>query len=322
MTRFGLLLLLLFGMACNNNKNKPEEEETGSFNYGSFAEKFRTASLPYQLTDTGLLNNKDTITIRNPAFLSLIPDTLQRKLFGKNAKVKYTPLVKLEQAKGDNYYVLKGSSGSRKAAVLVVFDKEKNFGAAFPFLIPDNITATTQVSSIDKSFSIFRSVARKMPDDVITEGKDVYVYNEAAKDFTLVMTDILDDGTQELINPIDTFRKTQKYSGDYVKGKRSMVSIRDGRHPKEINFFIHFEKDEGACIGELKGTALFTSSNTAVYRQGGDPCVLELHFSSSSVAVTEVEGCGSHRSMRCLLEGTFPRKKEPKPKPGSTNAKT
>jgi thiamine phosphate synthase YjbQ (UPF0047 family) len=85
--------------------------------------------------------------------------------------------------------------------------------------------------------------------------------------------------------------------------------------------FIHFEKNNGECTGELKGNLLMTSSKTAVYRQGGDPCVLELNFGTSSVTLKEAEGCGLHRDLECLFEGTYPRKKVEKEKASTKKTK-
>ena len=100
-----------------------------------------------------------------------------------------------------------------------------------------------------------------------------------------------------------------------------MVSLRDGRNNNELQFFIHVEKEED-CSGELKGTALFTSSKMAVYREGGDPCVMELHFSPSAVTLKEVEGCGAHRGLKCVFDGKFTRKKTaPLPKSDKTSTK-
>jgi hypothetical protein len=129
------------------------------------------------------------------------------------------------------------------------------------------------------------------------------------------MTDLLDEKNLEVINPIDTFAKTHKLAGDFTIDKRNIVSIRDGRNDKSLTVFVHIEKDNGECIGELKGDAVLTSTTTAVYRQGGDPCVLEFDFSSNSVTIKEVEGCGSRRDLRCKFDGTFKRKKEPKKDP-------
>jgi hypothetical protein len=142
----------------------------------------------------------------------------------------------------------------------------------------------------------------------------VYVLNEPAKSFLLIMTDALDEKTVDVINPIDSFsRKNKYYSGDYVKDKRNLVSVRDNKKPGRKLFLFIFEKKNN-CIGELKGEASFTSANTAVYRAAGDPCVLQLNFTSSSVAMKEMEGCGSHRGVDCLFEGVYVKKRETKKK--------
>jgi hypothetical protein len=72
--------------------------------------------------------------------------------------------------------------------------------------------------------------------------------------------------------------------------------------------FVHMEKEEGTCTGELKGTLFFTSTTTAVYRQGGDPCVMEFTFTPTAVTVREDEGCGAHRDMKCVFNDTYKRK--------------
>ena len=46
----------------------------------------------------------------------------------------------------------------------------------------------------------------------------------------------------------------------------NIVSIRDDSKAGRINFFIHFDRNNGECTGELKGDASFTSANTAVYQ--------------------------------------------------------
>ncbi|ANE50229.1 hypothetical protein SY85_06655 [Flavisolibacter tropicus] len=319
MVRYGIFLLLLAIAACNNNKKTTtkEEESDTAFNYETFTGWFKGASLPYQLTDSGLLNNEDTTTIRSEVFAHYISDSVKTKLFGKTtAKVKYVPLVYFKQANNEQYYVVKAVSGGKKTAMLAVFDKDAQFLNAFPFLVPDADPKTSQVSSIDKYFSINRAISRKMPNDVIVEGKDVYAFDGATKSFALVMTDVLEDNNQELINPIDTLSKKTPFAGDYIKDKRNIVSIRDGHNEKEIQFFVHFERMNGECNGELKGTALMTSSKTAVYNQGGDPCRLEFHFTSNSVRLKEAEGCGQYRGVKCIIEGSFPKKRESKTESG------
>jgi hypothetical protein len=52
----------------------------------------------------------------------------------------------------------------------------------------------------------------------------------------------------------------------------------------------------------------------AEYREPGDPCALEFNFTSSSVIIKEVGGCGSRRGLRCSFNGSYARKKVPKAK--------
>jgi hypothetical protein len=129
------------------------------------------------------------------------------------------------------------------------------------------------------------------------------------------MTDALEDKPTELINPIDTLPRKNKFSADYGSGKMNLVSIRDGKRNGLIRFFIHFEKGNGECTGELKGEATIRSSNMAEYREDGDPCILKFIFSGGSLSLKEEEGCGSRRGLQCLFDGSFERKKEIKPKP-------
>lgn len=314
------MLLVLFAIGCNNEK-KEEPEDESEFRYESFSGRFKDVSLPYVLTDSALLQNEDTTTIRNQAFIAFIPDSVKKQLFPNPSRLRYVPLVRVQASNGEQYFIIKALSGSRKAALLVAFDKDQNYGAALPFLVPDNDKKSLQVSSLDKSFSITRSISRPTEDNVMMEGKDVYAYNKDVRQFTLIMTDVLDEGDLEVLNPIDTFARTHKFAGDYTQGKRSILSIRDGRSPREVTFFVHFEKNDGECTGELKGSLFFTSSTTAVYRQGGDPCVLEFEFKKSSVSMREVEGCGLHRGLQCLFEGNFTKKKEPSKESGKSPKK-
>lgn len=305
MQRLTLFILVSLFLACSNGKM--EEENESGFSYKGFSEAFRNASLPFQLSDTLLLKNKDTSTIHSVAFAAMIPDSVTNKIFGKKAKIRYIPLWKVEAPEAERYFIVKAVAGQKKTALLLVFNEDDSLGAVFPFLVPDADASTFQVSGIDKAYSISRAVIKRRPNDVSAEGKDVYVYNKDAKQFTLIMTDPLDDKSLELINPIDTLSKQHKLAGDYVKDKRNIVSIRDGRSENTLTVFIHIEKDKD-CTGEIKGDVALTSPTTAVYRQSGDPCILQLTFTKSSVKLTEVEGCGSRRGLECRFEGSFPKK--------------
>ena len=319
MYKLGYVVLCLVLLACNSKKKGAQTEETG-FTYEGFSNLFPAATLPYQLTDTGLQRSKDTTQIRSAEFAGYIADSVKNQIFAKGAKPKYYALARIEVPKAETYFITKAVSGSKKAALLIIFDKTGKFANSFPFLVPDDDETTSQSSSIDKSLTISKNIIQKKGGELIGEGKNVYVYSGDTKQFTLIMTDLLDESKRDLINPIDTMPRTRKFAGDYVLGKRNLVSIRNGRTANQALAFIHIEKNEGVCIGELKGEILFTSSNTAIYRQGGDPCILQFTFSSNSVSLKEEEGCGNHRGLDCTLNGNYAKKKETKPR--STNKKT
>jgi hypothetical protein len=305
MNRVGLLAVI-FIFSCRGDANV-ENEDPSVFNYGSFSERFREVKLPYELSDTALLKNKDTGAIRNAVFLSYISDSLKKSLFGNKANPRFIPLARMKKNEGESYFLVKAVNARKITALLLAFDADNNFSAAFPFLIPDNDNRTNQISVLDRSFSVSRTVSRRMPDDVTVDGRDVYVYDPAEKKFMLIMTDVLDESNVEVVNPIDTFSATRKMTGDYIRDKRNFVSIRDGKNENEISFFVHFEKDGGDCTGEIKGSALFTSSTVAVFRQG--PCTLQLRFGTNSVQLEEEGGCGTYRGVKCVFDGTYRRKK-------------
>jgi hypothetical protein len=305
MLRTGIVLIGFVLWSCNSGK--PDEN---GFSYKKFSELFPSEVTSYQLSDAGLLSNKDTTTIRSAEFEKFISDSIKRKLFGKTGKVKYIALARVKAPGETNYYIVKAVNGNKKAALLLPFTNDQ-FDIVFPFLVPDNDPTTTQVSTIDKSNAIIKAISQRKSGGEVAEGREVYQYVPEARQFTLLLTNPLNN-TAEIINPIDTLPRKHKFAGDYVKDKKNFISVRDGRSANELLLFIHIEN--GDCSGEIKGTLLLTSSVRAVYRQGGDPCQLSFQFGSNSVSVKEDGGCGSRRGLDCSFDGTFKRKKEAKPK--------
>jgi hypothetical protein len=313
MYKLGYIFCFLVLFACKSKRSKTGTAEPG-FTYEAFSDLFPAIKLPYQITDTALLRSKDTTQIRSSEFAGFIADSVKNQIFTKGSKPKYYALAKIEVPKAETYYIVKAVSGSKKAALLISFDRQGKYATSFPFLAPDDDATTSQLSSIDKSFTISKNIVQKKDGELKGEGKNVYVYSADTRQFILIMTDLLDESKRDLINPIDTMPKTRKFAGDYIQGKRSLVSIRNGRTPNQALAFIHIEKNDGECVGELKGEILFTSSTTAIYRQGGDPCILQFNFTSSSVTLKEEEGCGNHRGLDCTLNGNYTKKKEAKSK--------
>ncbi len=312
--RWPIVFISVFILFACGHKKKVSLSGEELVDITDFIEFFEPLDLPYQIADTSVAKKKkDTLLISYKVFTHLVPDTILSKVFGKGVNPKIYPMGRISAPDHGNYLFIKALSTDRKAALIICFDKKNNFITGMPVLQPDANPATQQLFSIDKRYTLSKSITRKNADGTISEGKNVYVLNEPAKSFLLIMTDALDEKTVELINPIESFSRKNKYSGDYMKDKVNLVSIRDNKKPGRMTFFVHFEKRNN-CTGELKGEAGFTSGNTAMYRSAGDPCVLQFSFTSTSVTMTEMEGCGSHRGVDCLFGGTYPKKKEPKKK--------
>jgi hypothetical protein len=315
-TRFFLLCCLsVIILASCKQKKKASLSGDDPVEVSDFIDFFPKVDLSYQFNDSTLLKKeKDSLLISQKVFRQFIPDSILAKVFGKNAKLKFYPLGKAEVAKGETYLFAKAVAPSKRAAFILAFDNRDSFKAALPAVRSDLPKIMQRFTVIDKSYTITKTQVRKNADGSVSEGKDVYAYNADAGTFLLIMTDALDDRLTELTNPIDTLPRKNKLSADYGSGKMNLVSIRDGRKSDRLSFFIHFEKNGGDCVGELKGEAIIKSPTLAEYRVGGDPCVLQFRFSSAAVTLKEIEGCGSHRGLRCSFDGSFARKREVKPK--------
>lgn len=307
------LTILVLVTACKSKKKTPSLSGEDPVEVSDFINFFKPLQLPYQFGDTILpRKEKDSLLISHKIFTQFVPDSVLTAVYGKTVKPKIYAVGKVVSP-GGAYLFVKSVTNDKKVIFILAFDSKEQFAAALTALRPDNSKATSQSVTMDRRYAITKIVTMKNPDGSPAEGKDVYSFDSKERNFALVMTDALNDKITELINPIDTFARQGKWSADYSNGKMNLVSVRDGRRNDRISFFIHFEKNNGTCIGELKGEAILRTSTTAEYRMAGDPCVLKFIFSSKAVTLKEEEGCGSRRGLNCSFDGSFAKKKNVKP---------
>jgi hypothetical protein len=308
---FSILMVLCAGLLLINCKNKKKPLTGDDITaVKELIELFPEPAASLQYSDSVLKRKeKDSFAISYKTFSKFVPDSIIANVFGKGLKPKSFPLGRMLDDNKTNYLLMKTVANETRSIILYCFNKDENLIAAINLLKPDLSPATTQSVSIDRNFNIAKSITRKNADGSVADGKDVFILDEEARHFMLILTELLDDKLAELVNPIDTLPRKQKFSADYTNGKNNLVSVRDGSKPDRFIFFIHFEKNKGECNGELKGEATITGKNTAVYRLGGDPCVMQFNFSATSVSLKEIEGCAAHRGLRCSFDGSFAKKK-------------
>ena len=312
-----LFILLSAGIffSCKNKKVNLQDDE--GIDVVDFIESFPELTLPVKLTDSGLFKKlDDSSIIGQKVFAQFIPDSILSKDFGKATPVLYA-IGRAEEKGRETYLFVKALQAKKAVAYLLCFDKENIFLNSFPLVKEGIGNYSSSYGLLDKKYQITTYHETKKSTGETWYKRNVYVYNNAANDFTLVLTEPNEEMINNIFNPIDTLPRKNKLSGEYIRNKENFISIRDGKKPAEISFFVHFEKDNAECVGEVKGVARMISATKALYKENGNPCTIEFTFSSAAVVMKEVEGCGSHRDIKCFFEGRFPKKKDVKPKPAS-----
>jgi hypothetical protein len=298
--------------SCKGKKVSLAGNDDGEMNAQEFVEFFQPLKLPYTVTDTILRRKEaESAVINYKLFTRLIPDTLLTRYFGKEAKPRLYAIGRIKNPGEETYLFVKGVTKDRRSLFVICFDRKDRFSAARSAIYSDNTPGVSGQAGMDVKFTLSVTHQRKGPDGLLYHTTDDYVYNDAGI-FNLILTESNESRPRipPVYNPIDTLPHKRKYSGDYSQDKRNIISVRDGRDPSRCWVFIHFEKDNGECKGELKGEAKFISPGIARYRSNSGPCAIEFTFDASGVLMKEQGGCGMHRDIKCFFEGYFERRRE------------
>ncbi|HEX5668001.1 MAG TPA: hypothetical protein VFX73_04300 [Chitinophagaceae bacterium] len=300
------LLTMAMLFSCKQGKRNLSSDE--SITAGEFVESFSELKLPYNLHDS-VLSKKlgDTALISAKLVKEFIPDSLYKKDF-KSSKPKFYVLGRAVDKNEDSYLIFKAATKEKQVAYVACFDKEHVFKAGMTLVTSSSEKNVENEGALDRRFTLIRNRKKIARDGQVFYTKNVYVYNNAGT-FTLILTESNEvPENAEIFNPIDSLPMTFKLSGNYVKDKRNFVTIRDGSKPNRLLFFVHFEKNNGDCIGELKGEVELIQPALARYTASGDPCSLEFKFDGKKVTLTELSGCGNHRGIRCFFNDSYPKK--------------
>jgi hypothetical protein len=303
-----VLALLTIGLlaGCGSKKNKSDKDD---FTFEDFRQLFTQATLPYKLTPESLTEKAVDSTAISPEILKeFLTDTLGKSDFPEGSTVKFYPVAAIEGA-ALNYFVVKAVGKSATTAYVCFVDKKGHYLNRLPAGKVDDkkdlhyfSIDTRQVIKVtnEKELSLGHRATREDFFGVSDDGRT-----------TLIMTNSAGDAAAgQIFNPIDTLKATQKFSGDYMLGENSIVSVRDGDDPKSFLFFISFSKDKTGCKGELSGTGHFTGANKGEYKDKETDCGIAFQFASGKVSIKEIGGCGGYRGVRCFFEGSYAKKKE------------
>jgi hypothetical protein len=309
MFRILLVIGVLILASCSSKKKSLRGEEVETVT--DFVESFNDIALPVELTDTSIDNKLDDSALINIKLIQkFIPDTLFREF--KGTKPKYYAMGKVTDKTGIQYLFIKATTAAKQVGYLLCFDKEKTCKAGMALVSNNTDRNIHTQAGLDRKFTIYINKSRMGKDGASYYRKNVYVYNDIGT-FTLILQESNEiPEVKEIYNPIDTFPAKGKWSGNYIKDKKNFVSVRDGVKADRLLFFVHFEENNGECVGELKGEADIIKPGLARYSAPGDPCSLEFSFAANTVNLLELKGCGNYRGIKCFFNGSYPKKAPPK----------
>ncbi len=311
--RWVIYLIVIAYAACDGHKNDlageaPVDPEV-------FKAAFPVLTLQKAFYDTSIYKIADTVTISYTVFTQFVPDSLLKKKNEKPVKTVIHPVGRIERA-NELYLLANFIQGKKIKLVTFVFDKKFRYLATLELLnnYSDDEYMYAVLINSEPTFIIVRQKTGKENNVLYT--RNGFGYNKATHDFIVVLNDTNEDlkKQSEIINPIDTLPRHNKFSGDYVQNKKNFISLRDGRDKDVYFFFIHFEKNDGACNGELKGEMKMRNAANGYFQKSGDPCIIDFSFEDNEITVKERGNCGNHRGIKCFFNDSYTRKKEKKTK--------
>jgi len=277
-----------------------------------FLALFAEIKLPKVISDTNLITLSDTTPIGYKAFTQFYPDSSLQSLVGKQKKgTSYRALGKITKT-NEVYLLFISLTPAKEAHLYVLVTTPKNeYLDSKAFLYNKQQDGYHHYVHINRepTFLLVRERTGKDLESIYT--KTGWIYPTEGK-FMVIVNDSNEDTKPNLvINPIDTFAAANPLSWDYGSDKKNFIAVRDGSAPGKLLFFLHVEKNDGTCIGELKGSMQLIGNRKGVFRQSGDPCVVNFTFTDNGIECKETGSCGNYRGIKCMLDEKFPKRKKP-----------
>ena len=305
-----LILLALIGCA----ETKTDLSGNTPLKINDFNAAFKNIDLPIRINDTNLVAFTDTVEIGRKALAQFLPDSVVDAIAPKLLKnASIFTVGKIE--KETEYYLLLNNKDAKKQTVSVITFSKKNVFLGYQILTQFDLTQKGsqfygKTLLINKEPTFLIEENKLDPEQGLTHEKKGWAYTEQG--FRLIYLDAnIKPAQKAIINPIDTLPTLNIYSGDYARDKKNFISLRDFGDANKYQFFLHFEKKEGSCVGELKGLLNF-NKNQATYSEKGDPCTIQFTITGNIIKIKEDGNCGNHRNMTCYFNDSYDKKRKPK----------
>jgi hypothetical protein len=307
-----LILLALIGCA----ETKTDLSGNTPLKINDFNAAFKNIELPIRINDTNLISFTDTIKIGRKALEQFLPDSVVDAIAPKLVKnASIFTVGKIE--KETEYYLLLNNKDTKKQTVSVIAFSKKNVFLGYQILTQFDLTQKGsqfygKTLLINKEPTFLIEENKLDPEQGLTNEKKGWAYTEQG--FRLIYLDAnIKPEQKAILNPIDTLPTVNTLSGDYARDKKNFISLRDFGNANKYQFFLHFEKKEGTCVGELKGLLNF-NKNQATYSEKGDPCTIQFTITGNVIKIKEDGNCGNHRNMTCYFNDSYDKKRKPKSK--------
>lgn len=306
-----ILIGLLMLTACK--EKKIDLSGNAPVKVNDFIAAFPIINLPYAAADTNITKIADTTRIGIKVLQQFIPDTVITKHLNITAKTAIHPVGRIE--KETEIYLLATTNTNKKIELSAFVLDKKNKFLAFKQLL-SNAAKDDYLHSVvinkEPTFSINKERMDKEK-QLLQYTRIGWAFTPSTGMFMNVVNETNEDEKRNntVLNPIDTLPRKNKYSGNYVQNNKNFISLRDGKTLNSYLFFIHFEKNEGTCIGELKGELQMKAPNKGIYTANGDPCVMDFSFNGNEITVKEQGSCGNYRGIKCFFNDSYTKKKEP-----------
>ena len=310
MNKWLFAIVLISLLSCKHKK--VDLSGDAPVKLSDFVAAFNLQKHPFFIADTNMLAMEDSTIISYKVASKFMPDSVFDNIYGEGkTHLKIHPLARIEKT-AEVYLLMSIHNGNNVQFAVAAMDKKDKF-LAFKIMFDktnsEGYIYSTTVNN-EPSFVVTREKLNKDKQDIYTKVGWAYLSDNE-------FTEILNDGNEEeknltIINPIDTLPRKNAWSGNYTVDKKNFISVRDGKMPNLYNFFVHFEKKSGTCIGELKGEFKILDANHAIYGVSGDPCLIDFTLNENELMMKEKGKCGNRRGMNCLFDDTFIKQKEKK----------